>query len=200
MHEKSKLINKIIFLLIASAGVILTACPQSTSETDAGALIADASRPDHLEADSSHSDRAQDDSSIADSAQDDSSNSDSANLDSSTATEDAAHQIVAACSEINATDCFANMDCPEQQRCQNMGSAELAVPCCVDGTRGQDPVGHSCSMTDGELTCASGLCIEGSAGTLCSGTCSDVSDCPDNMQLCQYIAYSNNNEQWCFPH
>lgn len=154
--------------------VSIAACPQAPLAPDSGATSPDASQS---------TDASRPDAAAAD-----------------TNREDAAHQIVAACSEINARDCFANMDCPEQQRCQNMGRADLSVPCCVDGQRGQDPVGHECSMQDGELTCASGLCIDGLAGTLCSGTCDDVNDCPDNMQLCQFIAYSNSDEQWCFPH
>lgn len=104
------------------------------------------------------------------------------------------------CQEINASECFANIDCPSAQRCQNMGSVEDQVPCCVDGLRGEDPVGSVCSMQDGELTCASGLCIDGSAGTFCSDVCQDEGDCPAQMQLCQPVFYSGSNEQWCFPH
>ncbi len=190
-----KLFNKFNNLLLICAFVgISAACPGGNSEADAGAAAADSAITDStvLSDSALTADRysAADSAVMADSAN---------NTDGGGAGIDAAHQIIAACGEISATDCFANMDCAPDQRCQNMGDDVNFVPCCVDGARGTDPAGSPCSMTNGELTCASGLCIDGSAGTLCSGTCSDVSDCPDNMQLCQLIAYSNSSEQWCFP-
>jgi len=106
--------------------------------------------------------------------------------------EDAAVGPVSSCSELSTTDCFSNLDCPAERRCQNAGTELDPVPCCVPGARGTGAAGTSCTL---ELDCESAVCIEG----LCSKTCTKDEDCPEGMKSCIPIAFSGSDDNWCFP-
>lgn len=100
------------------------------------------------------------------------------------------------CAEINATECFANIDCASDERCQSL-DGEGAVVCCIKGQRGTKQAGEECS---GELECESALCIGVSGNTqYCSKDCQTADDCPEGMKDCRYIAYSGSSSNWCFP-
>lgn len=101
---------------------------------------------------------------------------------------------VESCDEITAiesVDCFSNADCSEpDQRCENVGGDEFYVPCCVPGERGTRPAGASCAEEDGDLRCASGLCIERNEGEkLCSQFCETNEDCPEAVPNCEAIPF-----------
>lgn len=109
---------------------------------------------------------------------------------------------IMSCEEMNSNRCFANADCQENARCQNLGTEEIPVPCCVQGERGTLAVGEVCNPTDGQLTCASSLCIaheETGNNAYCSGECLSDSDCPESMPRCISIAFSGSDKLWCFP-
>lgn len=106
--------------------------------------------------------------------------------------EDAAVGPVSSCSELSTTDCFSNLDCPAERRCQNAGTELESVPCCVPGARGTGAAGTACTL---ELDCESAVCIEG----LCSKTCTQDEDCPAGMKSCVPIAFSGSDDNWCFP-
>jgi hypothetical protein len=104
---------------------------------------------------------------------------------------------VASCSEIpGSKDCFANKDCPADRRCQNAGTPDAQVPCCVQGQRGASAVGAACTS---ENDCESGVCIAGDGPYMCSKDCKTVDDCPEGMKDCTPIAFSGSTDNWCFP-
>jgi hypothetical protein len=101
------------------------------------------------------------------------------------------------CNEIGATACFSSFDCAaDTDRCQNRGTADLAVPCCVKGARGTGKVGEACV---GENDCKSALCIQGDTGTLCSDKCISDSECPASLPKCIAIAFSGSADMFCTP-
>ena len=108
---------------------------------------------------------------------------------------------VEACAEFGATECFANNECELDARCQDVGAPGFPVSCCVRGARGQGMTGDACSDTDGQLTCASSICVmlEGASEGFCSGECLSESDCPETLPRCIPIAFSGNDSMWCFP-
>ena len=108
---------------------------------------------------------------------------------------------VDACADFGATECFANNECELDARCQDVGAPGLPVSCCVQGIRGAGMTGDPCSEADGQLTCASSICVmfEGESNGFCSGECLDDSECPASMPRCIPIAFSGNDSMWCFP-
>lgn len=106
-----------------------------------------------------------------------------------------------ACGDVpgGATDCFSNFDCLDGQVCRNVGFPDLEVPCCLPGERGVAPPGADCAGTNGELICATGVCIIGDTGSFCSGECAVDADCPAGMQRCVSIPLGERIEGWCFP-
>lgn len=93
--------------------------------------------------------------------------------------------------EISSVDCFSNADCENlEQRCENVGGDEFYVPCCVPGVRGIRPAGASCDEDDGDLRCASGLCIDrNEVGKFCSQFCETAEDCPAAAPNCEAIPF-----------
>ena len=109
---------------------------------------------------------------------------------------------VTACEDFGSMSCFANTDCAIDARCQDVGNPDAPVPCCVRGERGALEVGEACDVADGQLTCASSLCIaneETEGLAYCSGECLNDSECPENMPRCISIAFSGSDKLWCFP-
>jgi hypothetical protein len=103
---------------------------------------------------------------------------------------------IAACKDVGATACFSNDDCPAADRCQNRGTAAAPVPCCVLGPRGAGQVGAPCG---GENDCASALCIETDAKSLCTTKCASAKECPATLPKCIPIAFSGSNDTFCTP-
>lgn len=104
---------------------------------------------------------------------------------------------VGACSELGANDCFSNYDCAAGTRCENAGTVDLPVPCCVPGTRGDKPAGAPCL---GENDCASSLCLEGGmCGGICTDRCTTAADCPAELSDCIPIAFSGSSDKFCLP-
>ncbi|MBW2733578.1 MAG: hypothetical protein JRH20_14415 [Deltaproteobacteria bacterium] len=102
------------------------------------------------------------------------------------------------CTPLGANECFSNLECIADRRCEevDIGEGEL-FPCCVVATRGTLEAGETCSD---ENQCASAICISaGSADGRCSQTCTEATDCPEGMQDCKLIAFSNSDDRWCFP-
>ncbi len=93
--------------------------------------------------------------------------------------------------EIDSVDCFSNADCESlDQRCENVGGDEFYVACCVPGVRGIRPAGESCDEDDGDLRCASGLCIDrNEGGKFCSQFCETADDCPASAPNCEAIPF-----------
>ncbi len=106
---------------------------------------------------------------------------------------------VQSCDEIGASACFSNYDCAQSERCDNVGTADAPVACCVSGARGTKAAGDTCTEADDGPECASGICITGNSSSLCSTTCTTADDCPAGMKTCQAIAFSGSNDKWCFP-
>jgi hypothetical protein len=102
---------------------------------------------------------------------------------------------VMACSEIPAADCFSNFDCPAAaDRCENRGTADLQVPCCVPGPRGAGKLGEACT---GENDCKSALCLGKGTTNLCTDTCTKATDCPASLPKCITIAFSGSSDKFC---
>lgn len=108
-------------------------------------------------------------------------------------------QGVTDCSEIGAISCFSNLDCAEANRCQNVGTELDPVPCCIAGQRGTVEPGQDCDEGEGETQCDTAICITNSSGSRCSTTCQGPNDCPQGMQSCTFIAFSESDDMWCFP-
>ncbi len=84
------------------------------------------------------------------------------------------------CDEASLSACFANSDCDEDFRCQNIAAGEEAIACCVQAPRGTGITGDACSS---ENECASGLCIEFNDNPyLCADECDPSADeCPEGF-------------------
>lgn len=107
---------------------------------------------------------------------------------------------VARCGDIDSVECFGHPDCPAEQRCEDVGPAGAPVPCCVPGARGMIPPGGSCAGVDGQIECASGVCIEEVGGDdLCSGVCEGPDDCPASLPRCTVFPFGGSPLAWCFP-
>ena len=103
---------------------------------------------------------------------------------------------VSSCDELSTIACFANNECEATDRCENMGTDDEQVPCCVAGTRGTGQAGETCVD---ENDCESAVCIAGNGPYMCSKTCTTADDCPDGMKDYTYIAFSGSNDMWCLP-
>lgn len=100
------------------------------------------------------------------------------------------------------TTCFSNRDCAEGTRCVNTAApGDPEVACCLPGERGDRVAGESCADGDGQILCASAVCVEGDDGAFCSAPCDTEVDCPANMQRCFPIGFDGGRdpEAWCFP-
>jgi hypothetical protein len=116
-------------------------------------------------------------------------------------TPDAPSEMVESCEEFGSSDCFANNDCAEDARCENVGSDEAPLACCISGERGSLQTGDSCDTATGQQECASSLCIsrDGDDTAYCSGECQSDADCPETMPSCISVAFSDSDSMWCFP-
>lgn len=103
---------------------------------------------------------------------------------------------VAACSDISAEDCFSNLDCMAADRCENKGTSDVPVPCCVPGARGTGKSGDACSVDN---DCQTSLCIETAAGYRCSGECMSDNDCPAELPSCTEVPAILGQGSFCFP-
>jgi hypothetical protein len=104
---------------------------------------------------------------------------------------------VMSCSEIPAADCFSSFDCPDAaDRCENRGTADLQVPCCVKGPRGTGKLGEACV---GENDCVSALCLGAGSTYLCTDRCKSAAECPASLPKCITIAFSGSNDKFCTP-
>lgn len=171
-------------ILLAVAA--LSACDTTPSTTASGG------------ASSSTSDGATttDASSDASSTSTDASSGDASSSDASSS---GSGGPIDACSDIGATECFSNYDCPSMaDRCENKGTPDFAVPCCVPGQRGAGLAGDPCT---GENDCKSSLCFEISSGNVCSDVCTSNGDCPKPPFAggCGPIAFSGSNDEFCLP-
>lgn len=103
---------------------------------------------------------------------------------------------IAACTEIGAEDCFSNLDCMASDRCENKGTSDTPVPCCVPGARGTGKSGDACSVDN---DCETSLCIETSAGFRCAGECTTDNDCPPELPYCTKVPAILGQGSFCFP-
>jgi hypothetical protein len=127
-----------------------------------------------------------------------SSSSGAASSSSSGSSSSSSGGPVTMCSEIGAADCFSNYDCAlSSDRCENVGTADVPVACCVPGPRGTGMGGDPCQSED---DCASGVCLVDtpSPGTnLCSQLCSSDADCPADLPSCVTLV-AGANGSFCF--
>ncbi|MFO0619350.1 MAG: hypothetical protein U0414_42570 [Polyangiaceae bacterium] len=102
------------------------------------------------------------------------------------------------CAEIGATDCFSSYDCPDvDTRCENEGTVDLPVACCVPGPRGPGLAGDACA---GENDCKSSLCVEIASGNVCTDVCASSAECPNPpFGGCGPIAFSGSDDEFCLP-
>lgn len=102
------------------------------------------------------------------------------------------------CGDYNKTGCFSHSNCPSTQRCENVQSASNPLSCCSAGQRGDLKAGEECDGPNGQIDCASGVCVTGSSGPArCSKPCESKKDCPEGMKKCVSVIGGNNS--WCFP-
>jgi hypothetical protein len=105
---------------------------------------------------------------------------------------------IEACSDIGATECFSNYDCPNaSDRCENQGTLKLPVACCVPGPRGNAGVGQACN---GENDCKSSLCLDlGECHGVCTDICTNANECTATLPDCINLAFSGTDDKFCFP-
>lgn len=118
---------------------------------------------------------------------------------SSTASSSGSGGPITACADIGATECFSNYDCPSMgDRCENKGTPNDQVPCCVPGVRGAGVAGAPCTS---ENDCKSSLCFELSSSNVCSDVCTSSGECPKPPFAggCGPIAFSGSNDEFCLP-
>lgn len=126
---------------------------------------------------------------------------DEPDMNNESATPDAPQDTVEACEDFGSSSCFANNDCAEDGRCENVGSEDSPIACCVSGGRGALQTGEACDIVTGQQDCASSLCIayNGETEAYCSGECQSDEDCPESMPSCISVAFSGSDLMWCFP-
>lgn len=102
------------------------------------------------------------------------------------------------CSEVGATSCFSSYECASDARCENVGTSDSPVPCCMPGPRGEGKAGAPCA---GEFQCASSLCIEGIGPCFgsCTDRCASNDECPSSMPNCVLIGFSGTDDKFCSP-
>jgi hypothetical protein len=105
------------------------------------------------------------------------------------------------CEDVPSQSCFANADCADSEICYDVGGDDLEVPCCIPGQRGTVAAGQPCSLDQGQLECASALCIglNDAESGVCSQSCQSDADCPSEAPRCISIAFSESDFLWCFP-
>ena len=104
------------------------------------------------------------------------------------------------CASQGTNACFSNNDCASGERCEDISSSQIIVPCCVPGERGMKSAGEVCDAMAGQVECKTAVCIAGSSGPpRCSKTCQSESDCPEEMKKCQGVFGSGSSKKWCFP-
>lgn len=102
-----------------------------------------------------------------------------------------------ACSDIGAFDCFSSYDCTDAStRCENAGTVNLPVACCVPGARGTGMLGDVCA---GENDCKSSLCIDTGQSMICSDICANAGACIAALSKCSTIAFSGSTDKFCIP-
>ena len=177
--------------LLFSASTTLTGCSSDATNSEGtagnnatgGAKSQDSGTPDSTAHDGSAGGSSSQDSGTPDSTAHDGGNGDGSPPQK--------------CSDLPADDCFSNFDCNKAtDRCDNVGTENMPLACCVPGARGTSKPGDACTDSN---ECESGVCIEGNGKQLCSGTCKDKTDCPDGMKDCKHIAFSSSPDDWCFP-
>jgi hypothetical protein len=106
-------------------------------------------------------------------------------------------QGATSCDAIEAVGCFSNYDCAAAERCENVGTLDLPVACCVPGARGTGQLGDPCAS---ERDCASSLCIDvGVCGGTCTDVCTSEGECPAELPQCIPIAFSGSDASFCLP-
>jgi hypothetical protein len=102
------------------------------------------------------------------------------------------------CAAIGAKTCFSSYECGSSERCENVGTSDAPVPCCVPGPRGDGKAGAPCA---GEFQCASSLCIEGIGDCFgsCTDRCTKDEECPKTMPNCIVIGFSGTDDKFCSP-
>ena len=114
----------------------------------------------------------------------------------------APEEPIDSCEAAGLQACFGSPDCPEDARCENVGSEALPTPCCVAGERGTRRVGELCDPEEGQQQCTSGLCIaeeESEGQARCSGACLEDSECPPEIPRCVLLPFDETSSGWCFP-
>ena len=94
-----------------------------------------------------------------------------------------------ACGDRGLNGCFANSDCADDERCENLAPEnENEVACCVKGPRGCKSTGEKCLGENGDLTCDEGLCVARNDGDpYCTQRCNSDNDCPESLPECQPV-------------
>ncbi|MBM4359798.1 MAG: hypothetical protein FJ096_16970 [Deltaproteobacteria bacterium] len=103
-----------------------------------------------------------------------------------------------ACNERGTIPCFSSYQCADDERCENVGTADDPIVCCMKGPRGQGKAGAPCAS---EFHCASSLCIEGVGECFgsCSDRCNQDSQCPPSLPHCILIGFSGTDDKFCSP-
>ncbi len=95
------------------------------------------------------------------------------------------------CDEAGLESCFSNYDCSQGTVCEDISDGE-GIACCVPGALGPGQAGDPCQR---ESDCETAVCID----NLCSNLCMNPGDCPEGMQDCRLIMFSESEDMWCFP-
>jgi hypothetical protein len=91
---------------------------------------------------------------------------------------------VSSCQAIDASTCYANVDCPSADHCTLSGLNDGApVTCCVLGPRGTFDAGATCTSLD---QCPTAICAYTAdyQSQVCSPMCSSNADCPAALPVC----------------
>ena len=179
------------FLLVSGMSITTVACSDDPDDGDNPVLDAgeDANEPDAEEPDAEEPDAEEPDAEEPDAEEPDANEPDAnePDVDPGPTTGELDDPDIAAesCDAIGASSCFVNADCEASEVCFDVSRGN-DVSCCVPGTRGTYELGADCDPENGQLQCASSLCVQDDDETfsVCSDICESNDDCVDPISEC----------------
>ena len=203
------------FLLVSGVSITTVACSddpddgdnpvldagEDANEPDADAEEPDAEEPDAEEPDAEEPDAEEPDAEEPDAEEPDAEEPDAEEPDAeepdadepdvdpgpTTGELDDPDITAESCDAIDTVGCFVNADCGASEVCFDVSRGN-DVACCVPGTRGTYELGETCDPENGQLQCASSICIQDDPETfsVCSDACESNDDCVAPVSECVF--------------
>jgi hypothetical protein len=101
------------------------------------------------------------------------------------------------CKMLSTNQCFSNDDCSSaSDRCEDKGTTDAPVSCCLPGARGTGMAGTPCKTTN---DCVTTCVFDASDNLLCSKPCTADTDCPASLPTCITLNTGIGTGSFCGP-